>query len=301
MNILSIQSHVSYGYVGNSAAVFTLQRLGLTVWPIHTVAFSNHTGYGDWTGQVFNVDHIKDLIEGLAARDAFRRCDAVLSGYIGAPELGEVVLETVRRVRAANPQALFACDPVMGDFDTGLYVNEGIPDFFKEEAAAKANILTPNHFELEILAGGKISTLAGAIAAARQLLNWAATQDTGEQVTGEGQQPKIVLITSFQHDQTPAGEIEMVAVTADRAWRLVTPFVPLSPAPNGSGDTVCALFLAHYLSHGDPCRALSQAGSAIYSVMSATGAAGSRELQLIEAQDRLADPEVSFNAELVEE
>ena len=130
MNILSIQSHVAYGHVGNSAAVFALQRLGAEVWPLHTVQYSNHKGYGAWTGRDFSAAHIADLVEGLAARGALAGCDAVLSGYVGQAAMGAAIAEAVDRVRRANPAALYACDPVMGD-DEGLYVAPDIPAFFR--------------------------------------------------------------------------------------------------------------------------------------------------------------------------
>src|SRR5947209_5500727 len=95
LSILSIQSHVVYGHVGNSAAVFPLQRIGCEVWPIHTVHFSNHTGYRDWRGQVFDAGLIDGSVAGLGARDALRRCDGVLSGYTGSPAIGAAILRAV--------------------------------------------------------------------------------------------------------------------------------------------------------------------------------------------------------------
>src|SRR5437016_10238780 len=102
MNLLSIQSHVAYGHVGNSAAVFALQRLGVEVWPIHTVQFSNHPGYGAWTGRVFDAAMIRELLDGIAARGVLGQCDGVISGYIGAAEIGATILDSVAEVRAAN-------------------------------------------------------------------------------------------------------------------------------------------------------------------------------------------------------
>src|SRR5690606_35612250 len=151
MNVISIQSHVAYGHVGNSAAVFALQRLGIEVWPVHTVQFSNHTGYPDWQGEVFSADHVARVLAGLEARGAFARCDALLTGYIGDPALGSVILDAVTRIRAANPAALWACDPVMGDHGRGLFVRDGIPAFFCAQALPAADLVTPNLFELERL------------------------------------------------------------------------------------------------------------------------------------------------------
>src|SRR5947209_11157152 len=112
MNILSIQSWVAYGHVGNAAAIFPLQRLGAEVWAINTVQFSNHPGYGSWTGQVATSAEISTLVDGVEARGALSACDAILSGYMGDPSIGEAILDAVRRVRRANPSALYCCDPV---------------------------------------------------------------------------------------------------------------------------------------------------------------------------------------------
>src|SRR5262245_51513421 len=105
MNLLSIQSHVVYGHVGNSAAVFALQRLGIEVWPIQTVQFSNHTGYGAWRGRAFDAALIRELTQGVAERGVLAQCDGVLSGYLGSAEIGGAVLDAVAQVRRANRTA----------------------------------------------------------------------------------------------------------------------------------------------------------------------------------------------------
>src|SRR5439155_16717672 len=158
--ILSIQSAVSYGHVGNSAAVFPLQRLGFEVWPVNTVVFSNHPGYGAWRGRVCEPGLVADILEGVAERGVLASCAAVLSGYLGEIATGAAVLDTVARVKAANPDALYCCDPVIGDRDGGLYVRAGIPSFFRERALAHADLVTPNHFELEQLAERRVETVA---------------------------------------------------------------------------------------------------------------------------------------------
>jgi pyridoxine kinase len=163
MNILSIQSWVAYGHVGNAAAMFPLQRLGAEVWAVNTVQFSNHTGYGAWTGQVFGAAHVAEVIAGVAARGAFARCDAVLSGYLGDAAIGAVILDAVARVRAAHAGAVYCCDPVIGDEGPGVYVRPGIAEFMRDSALAAADFTTPNLFELRMLTGGH--RLAGADAA----------------------------------------------------------------------------------------------------------------------------------------
>ncbi|MDH3476056.1 MAG: pyridoxal kinase PdxY [Rhodospirillales bacterium] len=286
MAILSIQSHVAYGHVGNAAAAFPLQRLGFEVWRVNTVQFSNHTGYDDWQGQVFEPAHIAQLIDGIAARGVLGECQAVLSGYLGDAALGAVILDAVERVRRANPAALYACDPVMGDREQGLFVRPGIPEFLRDRALPAADIITPNQFELETLTGRAVRRLADAVEAARLALALG---------------PGVVLVTSLRHADTAPDEIEMLAVTAQGAWRVATPFLALDPAPNGAGDALAALFLAHYLKAGSQLNrtpeALERAAAAIYAVVEATGRAGTRELQIIAAQDAFAQPAKSFAVE----
>lgn len=283
MAVLSIQSHVAYGHVGNSAAAFPLQRLGFEVWRVNTVQFSNHTGYGGWRGQVFEAAEVAELVEGIAERGVLGDCQAVLSGYLGDAALGAVVLGAVTRARAASPGALYTCDPVMGDIGRGLYVRPDIPDFMRQEALPAADIITPNQFELELLTGRKVSRRADAVSAARQALALG---------------PKVALVTSLQHEETAAGEIEMLAVTAEGAWRVATPFLAIDPPPNGAGDALAALFLAHYLkagaSPGQAPETLGRAAAAIYAIVAETARAGTRELRLIAAQEDFAAPKVSF-------
>src|SRR3954467_3324945 len=151
--VLSIQSHVAYGHVGNSSAVFPLQRRGIEVWPVHTVQFSNHTGYGGWRGPGFDGGVVNEVVDGIADRGVLGTCDAVLSGYLGSPDIGQAVVDTVAKVRAANPAALYCCDPVIGDVGRGVFVRPGIPELLRDVVVPVADIVTPNHFELDFLSG----------------------------------------------------------------------------------------------------------------------------------------------------
>jgi pyridoxine kinase len=209
------------------------------------------------------------------------RCDAVLTGYVGDAALGDVVLDTVRKVRAANPKAVWCCDPVLGDIDTGIYVKPGIDNFFRDRALPQADIITPNHFELEHLTQRKVETLDEAVAAARSLLNG----------------PRLALVTSFLRAGLQSEQVEMLAVTPDAAWRVATPLIAFDVMPNGTGDTVAALFTAHWLAGGDIAGTLGTVASSIYAVLEATQAMGERELQLVAAQERLLSPKRRFTAE----
>src|SRR5829696_8760174 len=219
MNILSIQSHVAYGHVGNASAVFPMQRLGVEVWPIHTVQFSNHTGYGAWKGRVFDAPAIEDLVDGIAERGVLPRCDGVLSGYMGSADIGTAILSAVERVRAANPKALYCCDPVIGDVGRGIFVRPGIPEFMRDHAVPAADIITPNQFELDMLSGRSTSTLTDARAAVQV-------------VRALG--PEVVLVTSLHTDETPKDAIDLLASDTGGCFRLRTPKLPISV--DGAGD-----------------------------------------------------------------
>ena len=285
MRFLSLQSHVAYGYVGNRAAAFPLQRLGHEVWAVNTVEFSNHTGYGAWRGRAASAEQVAEIVQGIEALGQFARCDGLLTGYVGDAALADVVLDTARRVRAANPRALWCCDPVLGDTDTGIYVKPGIDAFFRDRAIPAADLVTPNHFELEYLTGRTVSTMGEALSAARLLL------------AGERRGPRLALITSLRRADAAPDTIEMVAVTPDAAWRVATPMIGFPIAPNGTGDAVAALCTAHWIAGDDVAEALGKAASSIFAVLEATEAMGERELQLVAAQDRLVAPPRLFTAE----
>ncbi|ADY25199.1 Pyridoxamine kinase [Deinococcus proteolyticus MRP] len=287
-NILSIQSWVTYGHVGNAAAVFPLQRLGFEVWAIQTVQFSNHTGYGAWTGKVFPPEDIAELIDGIEARGALPECDGVLSGYMGSAGTVEAVVNAVGRVRAANPQALYCCDPVMGDFGRGVFVNPELPDHIAAQAIPAADIVVPNHFELELLTGRKVATLDDALAAAGELRS--RLREGG---------PRTVVVTSLTREDAPEDSIETLAVSDSGTWICRTPLLPLDPPRNGTGDAIAALFYGQYLRTGDVAQALSLSMSALYALLERTHRAGTREIQLIAVQDELVQPGQVFEAQQV--
>jgi pyridoxine kinase len=282
VSILSIQSHVAYGHAGNSAAVFPLQRLGHEVWPVLTVQFSNHTGYGEWRGPVLPAEDVAEVVRGIEDRGVLPQCDAVLSGYQGAEQVGAVVLDAVARVKAANPGAVYCCDPVMGDVGRGMFVRPGIPELMRDQVVPVADVVTPNHFELDFLTGSSSHTLAELLGAAARL-----------RAAGPG----VVLVTSAVLEDTPEDRIDLVAVSGDGAWRTRTPRLPISP--NGGGDLTAAVFLAHLLDGRPVDDALARTTSAVFAVMAATHRAGTRELQIVQTQDRLADPPLEFAAEPV--
>ncbi len=282
MDVLSIQSHVAYGHVGNDAAVFPMQRLGVEVWPIHTVQFSNHTGYGDWTGRVVDGPAIEELLDGIDRRGVLGRCDGVLSGYMGSADIGTAVVGAVARVRAANPAARYCCDPVIGDVGRGIFVRPGIPEFMRDVAVPAADVVTPNHFELDHLAGTTTRTLAevrGAVAAVQAL------------------GPSVVLVTSVLTDDTPADAVDLLAAEGGSCHRVRVPRLELEV--NGAGDAIAALFFVHHLRTGSAAAALEAAAASVHGVLRRTAAEGSREILLVAAQDELVAPTMRLEAEEV--
>lgn len=284
MNILSIQSWVAYGHVGNASAMFPLQRLGAEVWAVNTVQFSNHPGYGAWTGQVFEGAAVRSLVDGIAALGVLPSCDAVLSGYMGDPGIGNAILDAVARVRAANPAALYCCDPVIGDHGTGVFVRAGIPELMRSQAVPAADILTPNQFELEYLTGHSVQTMASARMAVARLRSMMAPGGL-----------RVVLVTSLRTDDTPPDAVDLLAADASGLHLLRTPLLPLDV--NGAGDAVAALFLFHFLRTQQAQAALEAAGSAIHGLLRRTADAGSREILIVGAQDELVNPSVWFRAQ----
>ncbi|WP_454138284.1 pyridoxal kinase PdxY [Microbacterium paulum] len=282
MKILSIQSAVAYGHVGNSAAVFPLQRIGVEVLPVYTVNFSNHTGYGAWRGPLISPDDVHEVILGIEERGVFGEIDVVLSGYQGSDGIGDVILDAVARVKAANPAAVYACDPVMGNAKSGCFVAPAIPVLLRERVVPAADIITPNQFELGFLTETEPSDLDSTLASVD------AARAMG---------PTTVLVTSVERPDRPVlddgrGTIEMLAVDDEGAWMVQTPHIPMKA--NGSGDVTAALFTAHYRASGDAASALAKTVSSVYDLLQLTYESGQRELHLVEAQEFYAHPREQF-------
>ncbi len=279
MNILSLQSWVCYGHVGNSACLFPLQRLGAEVWAINTVQLSNHPGYGDCTGDVFSGQQIAALVQGIAARGVLGQCNAVLSGYLGSAETGLAVADAVARVKAANPAALYCCDPVIGDEGPGVYVRPGIDTLLAETLLPLADIATPNRFELAHLTDLPVGTLAEVKHAVTHL---------------QARGPRIVLVTSLVLEDTPPDAIDMLVGAQGGFWRLRSERLDLHP--NGAGDLLAALFLFHITSGATPADALAKAGSSLHGVLLRTFTDGFRELQIVASQLEFITPTQQYSA-----
>lgn len=277
MQILSIQSAVAYGHAGNSAAVFPMQRIGVEVLPVYTVNFSNHTGYGAWRGPVMDPSDVAAVITGVEERGAFGSLDAVLSGYQGSDGIADVIIDAVARVKAANPNALYACDPVMGNAKSGCFVAPAIPALLRDKVVPVADIITPNQFELGFLTDTDPHTIDETLASAD------AARAMG---------PSTILVTSVERPDREDGTIEMMVVDDSGAWIVTTPYLPMKA--NGSGDVTAALFTSHYAKTRDAADSLARTASSVYGLLEQTHAAGTKELQLIEAQEHYANPRMEF-------
>ena len=282
-NVLSIQSHVVYGHAGNAAAVFPMRRVGVNVWPLNTVQFSNHTQYSrGWKGMVMAGDHLADLAEGIRNIGELGRCDAVLSGYIGSAEQGGRILDIVAMVKKENPGARFFCDPVMGHPVKGCKVAPGVAEFHRDHSVAAADMMSPNVLELGVLMGRDIDDFDQCLEAARELCR---------------RGPRLVLVKHLSYAARDKDSFEMILVAGDAAWHTARPLVEFERQPVGVGDLASGLMLASLLKGMEPKAALEFVTAAVYEVILATSAANEFELQLVAAQERLADPAHRFPAE----
>jgi pyridoxine kinase len=274
--VLSVQSHVAFGHVGNSAAVLPLQRFGLDVFPVHTVQLAHHPGYGAWRGHQVEAERIEEILSGLREIGALRRCAALLSGYLGQAAVGEPLLRALQMLRRERADALYLCDPVIGDDDAGIFVAAGVPELLRDRLVPAADIITPNRFELAWLAKRDVQDLDAALAAATAL---------------RGCGPDLVIATGLP---LGAGELGVLAASADGAWLVRTPHHP--DVPHGTGDVMSALFLGHYLKGRNLPQALERSVSAMYALIARTLELGADELRLVAAQDALAADDVRFAA-----
>jgi pyridoxine kinase len=279
MNVISIQSQVAYGHVGNSAAVFPMQARGIEVIAVPTTLLSNRPGYPTIRGRILDAELVADLLRGIEERGALASCRIILSGYLGSPEIAEVVTAFVARAKKANPGLIYCCDPVIGDSDPGLFVPAALPPIFRDRLLPLADIITPNQFELEWLCGAKAGTIDELMKRARSLV---------------AKGPSTVVVNGARLADTPGDSIDTIAVAASSAWRLGTPKLPIRPS--GTGDLFAALLVASLFGGSDTRAALEEAVSAVFAVLERTAAAGTEEMRIVETAPPLARPARRFEA-----
>jgi pyridoxine kinase len=279
MSVISIQSQVAFGHVGNSAAMFPMQMHGIDVIAVPTTLLSNRPGYPTLRGRVLEASLVADLLRGVEERSAVDTCRMILSGYLGSPEIAAVVADFVARAKIRNPALRYACDPVLGDRDRGLFVHADIPPLVRDRLCPLADIITPNHFEFEWLCGAKATTTEQMIEAAQALM---------------APGPSTVVVTSAELAETPDGEIETVAIERSNAWRVRTPRLPISPS--GTGDLFAALLVSARVGGKNTPEALAHAASAIYAVLERTAIRGTEEMRIVESAELLVHPKRRFDA-----
>lgn len=269
--ILSISSQVVYGTVGNSAAGFAIERLGHEAWQVPTILLAHHPGYGKYEGGPLEAELIANLITALDDQGWLKRCDAVISGYLAEPDQALAIEDAVARVKKANPDALYLCDPIMGDAAEGLYVVPAIETAMKE-LAVKADILTPNWFEFGRLTGDQPDDARKALALARTI------------------GPRIVAITSTP---APQGRIGCLAVDGKKAYRTKTALYEATNGngvPKGTGDIFAAMFLSRLLTGNDTPLALARATASTAALVKSSIEAGRSELALARDQNLIIEP-----------
>lgn len=281
MDILTIQSHVARGHVGLNAAVLPLQLLGFEVDAVPTVVFSNHLGWQDYEGRALEPAWVTRVIDGVARR-GLGRCRALLTGFIGSPELGDTVLHALDVLRQANPGALYACDPVMGNED-GFFVEPGVPEYLKDHIVPRADILFPNHMELEFLAGRRVEGIDDALHAARQV------QDMG---------PRTVLVTSLEARAGFPDTIPVIAVDGQGACQASVE--RLDVPVDGAGDLIAAIFTAATLRGAALPDALAHALAATHGIMRKTAECGAEELALVAGREEVVNPSRPVDVTLID-
>ena len=286
MGVISIQSQVAFGHVGNSAAVFPMQMHGIDVTAVPTTLLSNRPGYPSIRGRVLEPQLVADLLRGVEERGAVDTCEMILSGYLGSAEISAVVADFVARAKilnkTRNPKLAYCCDPAFGDRDRGLFVPAGIPTLVRDRLCPLADIITPNHFEFEWLCGAKATTSAQVIGAAQALMT---------------RGPSTVVVTSAELKDAADGEIETLAIEKSgegiKAWRVRTPKLPISPS--GTGDLFAALFVAARVREKSAPDALGHAVSAIFAVLERTASSGTEEMRIVESGELLVRPARRFD------
>lgn len=263
MLVISIQSQVVHGHVGNSAAAYAMQAEGVNVAAVPTTLLSNHPRYPSLRGRVLEAELVADLLKGVEERGLVDEAAVLVTGYLGSPGNAAVIADFVERARRRNAKLVYLCDPVIGD-DGRIYVAEGILDVVRHRLLPAADLSTPNQFELELLSGVTIvdaedlSTACAVLAAAGRT---------------------AVVATGCTLADTVAGQVETILCADGRLSRVATPRLPIRPY--GTGDLLTGLIAAH-LAKGEAMElAVRRAVDTVFAVLVRTQEAGSAEMQLV--------------------
>lgn len=269
-SVISIQSQVVYGHVGNSAAVLPMQARGLNVAAVPTTLLSNHPGYETMRGRVLEPELVSDLLRGVEERGLIETSRYIVSGYLGSRANGAVVADFVQRARKINPQITYICDPVMGDTGLGVFVAEQVMECIINQLVPLADLLTPNQFEVGLISGSQAQTytaLADKLAAI-QSFNQARLVTTG-----------CIL------DDTPYGSLENVVFEGGAGIRLKSPRIPAVPV--GTGDLFTGLLTADLVYGQSLADAARNAAATVLEIVGHMAAQGAYEMQLGSVMDVL--------------
>ena len=264
--VLSIQSRVVYGHVGNSAATPALASLGIETWPVDTVTLSSHLGYPDARGSRHHPELLAALLEGLASIGAYDECDATLSGYLGESANAAVVVDAVARVRRANPAAIYVMDPVLGERGEGLYVEESVARATRSMLLPIADVIVPNQFELGWLTERSVDEVEDVLAAARGL------------VAGARKEGRVLSVVVTGVESDGGTRLNNFLVDGEGAWRCSIERRPIEA--HGTGDYFAARLLGRRLLGASMSEAVAAATADTARIVAATAAAGRRELVL---------------------
>lgn len=269
--ILSIQSQVVHGKVGNNAAVRALQAHGLTVAAVPTTLLSNHPHYPTMRGRVLPPELLAELLVGVEERGLIDSAAMLVTGYLGSVENGEVVADFVVRAKRRNPALLYICDPVCGDDDLGGFVAAGLQAIFVDRLLPFADVATPNAWEACALTGH-----GDPLGAARSL------QRIG---------PAGVVVTAGNRG---TADLQTLVLDRDAVWRIRTPRLAVRPAGSGDLFTAC---LAAKLAHGSALAgAAEDAAAALHAVLQRTDPEPWAEMPVEMCLDEIVSPSAHFPA-----
>ncbi|WBU27902.1 pyridoxal kinase [Rhodopseudomonas palustris] len=269
-SIISIQSQVVHGHVGNSAAVLPMQAHGLNVAAVPTTLLSNHPGLGSTRGRVLDAELVGELLRGIEERGLIETSRYIVSGYLGSRANGEVVAAFVNQARQRNPAITYICDPVMGDSHVGVFVPDPVAACICNELVPLADLLTPNHFEAGLIAGHPLATWPELEAAVDKMQAWRGAR---------------VVVTSCRLADTPDDSLENIVFEGGTSTRLPSPRLELAAA--GTGDLYTGLLTAGLARNLPLVDAARRAAAIVLDVLKRTMAAGEREMQLASVIDAL--------------
>lgn len=263
VDVLSIQSQVVYGTVGNNAALPVFARFGIRACAVPTVLFSNTPHYDSIHGGAIPPAWFAGYLEDLERRRALEQLRAVVLGYLGSPEQAEILADWLTDLRRRRPHVRISIDPVLGDTDSGLYVRPELAERYRGRLVACADLITPNQFELGYLSqsgGTCIASRQEAVIAARSLLKGRL---------------KTVIVTSGPGAR--AREIVNLVVGAEGVGESRHPRIDSDV--KGTGDAFHAALNAGLL-RGDPLeKATRTAGDWVAQALAYTAAENSGELR----------------------